>query len=419
MDVDVCVIGAGLAGLTTALEVARRGWSVAVLERRRIAWNASGRNCGIVGPGYAEDIRHIVARVGLDHARQLWALSQAGVDYVRARIAEGISDVDAQPGWLLVSKFDSGDALLPLVSLLGQEFGAQIEGWPCERVRASLRSERYYHGIYYPDAFNIHPLNYALGLARAAEKAGARIFEHTPALAIDPAGVRKRITTASGRLRAAHVVVAGSVHVGAIMPSLAGTLLPITAGVMVTAPLGPRLHEAIVFAGGVSDSLGPDFDFRIVGGDRLMWSGGLATWNADPRRWVAPFRRALARTFPQLGAVDVEYAWAGVMGMALHKMPQIGELAPGTWVASGFGGHGINTTAMAGELIASAIVDGDDRWRLFRPYDLMWAGDVVGRGVVQVAYWGSRLREGVALRRARRREQRRLRKVAGLESFRL
>src|SRR5262249_10901469 len=152
LDVDVCVIGGGLAGLTVAREVARRGWSVAVLEARRVAWDASGSNCGFVLPGFGADVRRMVGRVGIDRARELWKLSEAGADYVRNTIREtampGAELVAA--GWLDVSKVDSGDEMLSIASLLGQQFGVAIEGWPTEQVRASLKSDSYFHALHYP-----------------------------------------------------------------------------------------------------------------------------------------------------------------------------------------------------------------------------------------------------------------------------
>ena len=198
LDVDVCVIGAGLAGLTTARELARRGWSVAVLEAGRIAGNASGRNDGFVLPGFAESMERVVSRVGMEHAKALWDLSEMGLRYVRTTIAEArMPGVAPIAGWLKVSKVDNGDEVLADVQLYGQELGAEVEGWPTERVREVLKTDHYFHALHLPRAFHIHPLNYALGLAEAAEAAGARIFEHTPALSIDAAGVRKRITTPS------------------------------------------------------------------------------------------------------------------------------------------------------------------------------------------------------------------------------
>jgi glycine/D-amino acid oxidase-like deaminating enzyme len=409
IDVDVCVVGAGLAGLTAAREVARKGWSVAVLEAKRVAWNASGRNTGFVLPGFGQDADRIVERVGLDAARELWALSQSGVDYVRETIADGdMGAMEHGDGWLHVSKTDRAAALQDDAEL-HRNLGADVEFWPSSLVRSKLKSETYFQAVHFPTAFAIHPLNYALGLAGLAEQAGARIFENTSVLSIDPAGVRKRISTASARVRAGHIVLAGNTHLGALMPELSRTLIPIHTYVIVTRPLGPELAEAIDYPGSVSDTDRADSHYRIVGGDRLMWAGRMTVWDAKPGRFGRRLRRDLRRRFPQLETAEVDYAWTGELGMTVHRMPQIGELSPGVWLASGFGGHGLNTTAMAGNLIARAVMEGDDRWRQFQPFELVWAGGRTGRIVMQSAYWGRREYEKWASKRARANELYRIR----------
>jgi gamma-glutamylputrescine oxidase len=406
LDVDVCVIGAGLAGLTTAREIARRGWSVVVLESRRIAWSASGRNDGFVLPGFAASMDRVVSRVGLEHAKALWALSEMGLKYVRTTIAEtrmpGVAPI---AGWLKVSKVDNDDEVLDDAQLYGEEFGAELEHWPTERVREVLKTNHYFTALHLPRAFHIHPLNYALGLAELAEAAGARIFEDTPALSIDVEGVRKRVATPSARVRAGHIVLAGNVHLGSLIPRIAGTLVPIWSYTITTAPLGPRLAAAITYRGGVTDTDLANNHYRIVGNDRLLWSGHTTTWEADPKRYVRRLKADLAAVYPQLGEVEVEHAWSGVLGNALHRMPQIGELSPGLWLASAFGGHGINTTAMAGNILAQAIVEGDDTWRLFAPFELVWAGGRLGRAAMQVFYWWFNARERFEARAARQREE--------------
>lgn len=416
LDVDVCVIGGGLAGLTVAREVARRGWSVAVLEQHRLAWAASGRNTGFVIPGFNEDVDGMVERIGLDHTKRLWALSVQGLDYVRRTIEEtGMPGVDPVPGWLHVSKSDEGKASRAYVERL-RWIGGEVEAWSTERVRDVLPNPQYFSAVHYPTAFHIHPLNYALGLAAAAEAAGARIFEDTPAVSIDPVGVRKRIATPSGRVRAPHVVLAGNVHLGALMPQLAATLVPVSTFVMVTEPIGPQLAETIRYRGAVSDGERTDNHYRIVGGDnpdeqRLQWSGRMRAWAADPRFAARGLVRDIGRAFPALGPVAPAYLWRGTLGRSIHRMPQIGALEPGQWLASGFGGHGLNTTAMAGELIARGIVENDDTWRLFAPYELVWAGGVFGRAAAQAMYWSSGPFAQLAQARARRRERTRLRKA--------
>jgi glycine/D-amino acid oxidase-like deaminating enzyme len=410
LDVDVCVVGGGLAGLTTAYEVAQRGWSVALLDSGRIAGAASGRNTGFVLPGFGEDLDAIVERIGPDHARQLWALSEAGLDYVRRQVAT-MPQIKPQPGWLYVSKTPQQRQFTDAIREL-RAAGTRADYWPVDRVRAALPSAEYFDAIYYPAAFAINPVQYAYGLARAAEAAGARIFEATPALSIDPDGVRKRINTPAARLRAAHVVLAGNVDIGGLMPRLAATLIPITTYVMVSAPIGPALRETFAYHGAVSDGDRADHHYRIVGDDRLMWCGRMSTAPRDPQRYARTLARDITRTFPQLGPVEPDYVWNGTLGVPIHRMPQIGELMPGVWVASGFGGHGLNTTAMAGDLVARGIVESDQTWRLFAPYELVWAGGGFGRVAMRSLHLGRGPLESAEQAWARYRERRRARKVA-------
>jgi gamma-glutamylputrescine oxidase len=143
----------------------------------------------------------------------------------------------------------------------------------------------------------------------------------------------------------------------------------------------------------------------VVGGDRLMWSGRSTAWRGNPKRYVRPLLKDIRTAYPQLGEVEAEYAWTGVLGNTVHRMPQIGEVSPGFWLLSGFGGHGLNTTAMAGELIARAIVEDDRTWRQFLPFELVWAGGLLGRAATQFYYWGYRTRERIDGRLARERRK--------------
>ena len=408
VDVDVCVVGAGLAGLTVAREVARRGWSVAVLEANRVAWAASGRNTGFVLPGFQEDHERMIERIGLDQTKELWALSEQGLAYVRRAIDEiGMPGVEPVPGWLTVSKTDeSGRESRTEVERL-RWIGAEVEAWSTERVREVLPNRRYFSAVHFPTAFHIHPLNYALGLAAAAEAAGARIFQHTPAISIDPAGVRKRILTPSALVRAGQVVLAGNTHIAALMPELAGTLLPLTSHVAVTEPLGPKLAEAITYQGAISDTRSANFHYRIVDGDRLMWAGGGEPFARSTGRVAESFKAAIMRTYPQLDGVEIASSWSGVMGFTMHRMPQIGEVSPGLWIASGFGGHGLNTSAIAGNLVARAIADSDDHWRAFVPFELCWAGGGLGRVFAEASSLVRNWREDFDAKQAQKRERQR------------
>src|SRR4030088_3180979 len=273
LDVDICVVGAGLAGLTVALEAARLGASVAVLEGRHIGWNASGHQLGTVMPGYGLPIGDLIARIGFEDTRELWSLSKEGAEYVRATASEQlIPGIALSEGALEVSNVDVGDQLISRLQMLGEDFETEVEGWQVDRVRDQLRTGRYFHGIYYPKAFQVDGRKYVHGLAALAKRAGARIFEDTPVVSIDPSGIRKRIVTPSARLRASHIVLAGNIHLGASSRRLSETLLPVWRYGAVTAPLGGRLADAITFRGSVTDTGGIDH-FRIVDGDRLRWAG--------------------------------------------------------------------------------------------------------------------------------------------------
>ncbi|MCP1831838.1 MULTISPECIES: NAD(P)/FAD-dependent oxidoreductase [unclassified Bradyrhizobium] len=379
LDVDICVVGAGLAGLTVAREAARLGASVAVLEGRQIGWNASGHHLGTVMPGFGLPISDVIERVGLDDARELWALSKEGADYVRATATEDlIPGIKPSDGALEVSNVDVGEALIGRLQTLGEDFATEVEGWQVDRVRSVLRTGRYFHGIYYPKAFQIDGRKYVHGLAALAMRAGVRIFEETPVVSIDFSGIRKRIVTPTARLRANHIVLAGNIHLGAPLKRLSDTLLPVWRYAALTEPLGERLAESIAFPGSVVDSDGIDH-FRVVDGDRLLWASPETTWNARPERLGAAVQRRVATVFPQLGKVPVAEMFGGAVGVTVHGMPQIGQLRRGLWVASGFGRQGLNTSALAGQLIARSILWGDDRWRLFSPFELVWAGGTTGR----------------------------------------
>src|ERR1700737_4147505 len=422
LDVDIAVVGAGLAGLTVALEAARLGASVAVLEGRHVGWNASGHQLGTVMPGYALPLSDLIARVGFEHSRELWSLSKEGAEYVRATATgELIPGIALSEGALEVSNVEAGDQLIARLQMLGEDFETEVEGWQVDRVRSELKTDHYFHGLYYSKGFQIDGRKYLHGLAALAGRAGARIFEDTPVVNIDPSGIRKRIVTPSARLRASHIVLAGNIHLGAPLRRLSETLLPVWRYAAVTAPLGERLAETMTFRGSVTDSDGIDH-FRVVDGDRLMWASPETTWAARPERFAGAIQRRIRTIFPRLGRVEIAEVWGGAVGQTVHGMPQIGQLRRGLWVTSGFGRQGLNTSAMAGQLIARSILLGDERWRLFSPFELVWAGGPTGRvaGYV-IGMWGrgsSAAAGALARHRERVRAEERIREARLAEAHR-
>src|SRR5229473_1659486 len=395
LDVDICVVGAGLAGLTVALESARLGASVAVLEGRHVGWNASGHQLGTVMPGYGLPIGDLIARIGFEDTRELWSLSKQGAESVRANASEQlIPGIALSEGALEVSNVDVGDQLISRLQMLGEDFETEVEGWQVDRVREELKTDHYFHGVYYPKAFQIDGRKYVHGLAALARRAGARIFEDTPVVSIDPSGIRKRIVTPSARLRASHIVLAGNIHLGEPLRRLSETLLPVWRYAAVTAPLG----------------------------DRLMWASPETTWAARPERFAGPIARRIRTIFPRLGTTEIAEVWGGAVGETVHGMPQIGQLRRGLWVTSGFGRQGLNTSAMAGQLIARSILWGDERWRLFSPFELVWAGGPTGRVAGHlVGMWGrgsSAAAGALARYRERAQARERIREARLLEANR-
>jgi len=376
IDCAVCIVGGGFAGLWTARALVARGYDVVIIERDRLGAGASGRNAGFVGPGYAQSLEKLVGRVGVDYARALWALSREGVEIVR-RTVHGTS-LSPVSGRLDVRLSDGEDIIHRKAEWLAHRFDTPTQVWSTRDVRDVLRSERYHQGLLFPEAFHLDPLALAHLLAAELEKAGVRIFEQTEALSGDLAGVRKHIVTANGRVRARHVVLSAAIQSGKVWPAVARGVVPVATHIGVTEDLGDRLGAAVQFPGCVTDNTDSGNYFRRIG-DRLLWGGGGTVFQGVPRGLKKRLETQIGKVFPVLKGVKIEHAWAGTMAYAVHSMPQIGRLRPDVWLSTAFGGRGMNTTAMAGELIASAIAEDDERWKLFTPFGVVDTFGVFGK----------------------------------------
>jgi gamma-glutamylputrescine oxidase len=384
---DVAVAGGGFAGLHTARLLAMRGLKVVLVERRRIGWGASGRNGGFVGPGFALRSGALIERLGEDHARQLYAQSQRGVEIVRAALKEmGRSDILMGWGRLTVSRTDQGPEFAERSRALASKLGATFEPWDTGRVRALLSTDRYFQGLHDAQGFQIHPLNLALALAADAERHGASVHEGTEARALERRGTEWQLKTAMGEITARHVVLAGNADLGRVH-RLSGAVLPVATYVAVTGKLGPRLGEAIRWRGAIGDTRRAGDYYRIVDDDRLLWGGRITTNTREPARLSALMRADILSVYPQLVGLEIEYAWPGIMGYAVHKMPQVGEIETGLWACTAFGGHGVAQTAAGADAVAAGIAHEDDRWRLFSPFGTAWAGGALGRAATQLVYW--------------------------------
>lgn len=386
--VDVCIIGGGLAGLTTALECARAGRKVAVLERNRIAWGASGRNGGFVTAGYATGLENMERRVNRADAETLYRMSIEGVEIVRGNIkALAIAGADVTPGILRCIRYDGADGLKAYRDEMNTRFGEHLEFRDRAAVQADLSSPAYHQGLYDPDGFHFHPLNYARAVGAEIVRLGGSIHEETPALTLSPQGAGHVVATPTAKVTAQHVVLAGGGYTDSVEPRLTRAFLPIATYVLLTERLGSLLPQTIRTKAAIGDDRRAGDYYRIVDGDRILWGGRITTRTADPQDLAGLLRREMVGTYPQLKDVRVELAWSGLMSYAKHLMPQIGKLADGLWHCTAFGGHGMNTTAIGGKVIAEGITGQSDRYKLFAPFGLDWNGGPFGRVAVQLTYW--------------------------------
>ena len=400
LEKKVVIVGGGLAGLTCGLGLARSGVEAVLLEGNRVGWAASGRNGGFVSDGYSLSLSGVIDQAGRKDAAELIQLSRAGVEYVKNRIAQfGRQDLIQGQGALVLIRHGDGEELQTSLQL-HKEFGDEGRRFaPQSELKIYFKSDSYSAGIYNDNAFHIHPLNYALALLEHARHSGVEVYENSPVLNIKREGQNWEVMTSSGTVVAQHVVLASNVG-GRIFNPLHRAVLPVATYVGATEPLVNEQIDAIRFEGCISDTRRAGDYYRIIQSDegpRIIWGGRITTRPTEPRNLKAMLRRDMSTVHPSLNSVQFDRVWMGLMGYTMHKMPLVGELwperYPGIWACTAMGGHGLNTTAMAGELIADAISDADDRWKLFSAFTPRWAGGPVGQLGVQLSYWHMQLKD--------------------------
>lgn len=393
IQTDTCIVGAGLAGLTLALRLGEAGQDCVLLEEQQVAWGASGRNGGFVSPGFAQSISALEAKLGTAHAKTLFAETVNGTEFVRAHATE-MNDVIQGDGRLKLLRYNDPDQLKRSADHMNSTHGRSHKVLSKDVLSQHLSSDTYHHAIFDPDTFTIDPLAYAQGLKRKLNcHATVSIFEDTAVLRLEKRDATWRVMTAEGTVEAKQVVLAGSAYLGQVYPALAGAVLPVATYVVSTEGLGTSLDEAIRFRGALTDTrLAGDY-YRRVDEDRLLWGGRITTQRSEPHKLAELLKRQIVDIYPQLSALEIRHAWSGLMGYAVHKMPIIGELRPGLWSCTAFGGHGLSTTAMGACMVADALTNGDDRWRLFDPFKVRWGGGAIGRAGTQMVYWGMQLKD--------------------------
>ena len=395
---DVCIIGGGLAGLNTALGLAQRGRSAVVLESWRVAWGASGRNGGFVSPGYALSTEALAARVGVAQARRLFDLTVDAMALIRRRIDTLAIDCGPLQNGIVVAGWrGAASGLRAHVDFMNDRMGTAMEYWPAERLREHFISSCYMDACFAPEGMHLHSLNFARGIARAAAEAGARIHEESAVTALARRGDGFLVETAEGSVQADQVVLCMSGYAGDVQRRIRAATLPVATYVMLTEPAGNALAGCIRAPYAVADTRRAGDYYRALPDGRILWGGRVSTFRTPPSRLAEAMRGDLAKVYPELAHLKVEAAWDGLMGYASHRMPQIGRLEPGLWYCMGFGGKGMCATTMGGEVIARAIAEEDETWRLFEAFPLGFAGGPLKPAIAQLAYWWMQLRDTARL----------------------
>lgn len=364
---DVAVIGAGLAGCSAALELAQRGFSVALLEAKQVGFGASGRSGAQLIAGYACGQDRIEALVGEDTARALWHISVEGLDLVRERVARHAIDCDLSWGHLLVALKDRQRRELEAEHhKLAGEYGYGSLRWLDEAtVRAKVGSRRYVAGLLDERSGHCHPLKYARGLAKAAESAGVRLYEGSPVVRLSR-GREQVFETPAGRLRSRYAVLAGNCHLGGLVPELRRKIMAVGTYIVATAPLGPERAAALLADNLAVSDINFVLDyFRLSADHRLLFGGRVSYSGLDPLGTSRATRARMLKVFPQLQDVAIEYAWGGYVDITVNRAPHFGRLDDNLYFLQGFSGHGMALTGVAGRLAAEAIAGQAERLDLF------------------------------------------------------
>lgn len=389
IEADVCVIGAGYTGVSTALNLAERGYSVVVLEAARIGWGASGRNGGQLYGGQRQDVDWLETRLGPAGARRLWELGEAAKHLVKRLIEELAIDCDLTPGIAAVAhKPRYVPEYHALADKLATRYGRRgIEKLDARQTRDLLGTDAYYGGYVDWDAAHLHPLNLALGVAKGCIELGVRIYEDTTALGFDDTGT-VTVRTARGSVKADDLILATNGYLAGLAPKLAGRIMPINNFIIATQPLDPAtLSEINPRRVAVGDSRFVINYFRISQDGRLLFGGGENYRRGFPRDIAAFVRPYMLRIYPQLERVNIDYAWGGALAITLNRMPHFGRLSPHVYFAHGYSGQGLGLAHLAGQLLAETIGGNPTQFDAFaalptRPFPggrwLRWPGMVLG-----------------------------------------
>jgi gamma-glutamylputrescine oxidase len=355
---NVCVIGAGYTGLGAALELAKRDTSVVILEASTVGSAASGLNGGQVHTGQRRDQAWLEKTVGEADAMALWRLAEDARTHLHATITGHAIACDLKPGMIHARHRPGGEAedaahIEHMARRYGDD-GLSLIG--TNDLAHDLGTDVYHGGLVDRGGGHLHPLNLALGLARAAISAGAVIHERTHAMAWRRESGRIIVETATGRVTCDQLIISGDGSLNRMAGKARSRVMPINNFILTTEPLGDLVGEIIRSDAAVADSRFVVNYFRKTPDGRLLFGGGENYRPGFPRDIAGFVRRHMLKVYPRLKDVKISHAWGGTLGITMNRVPFVGEVAPGVRVASGYSGQGVMLAPYVGKLLADAAL---------------------------------------------------------------
>ena len=366
---DVCVIGAGFTGISTALHLAERGYNVHVVEANRVGWGATGRNGGQIIGGISAQGK-IAKRLGSDGERFMWEMGWAGHDIIRDRVERYEIDCDLKWGYLdvAIKQRHLRDQRAEWETLEKYDFPYEHRLLSRDETIAAIGTEAYIGALLNMGNGHLHPLNLCIGEARAAVSLGATIYEQSPVLKVEH-GDKPRVITAGGSVTADTVVIAGNAY-HHVEPGLRGIMFPVNSFILATSPLSDE--QVSILNPGDLAVCDPNFVlqyFRLTADKRLLFGARCNYFGDDPGIIKSKLVRKMLGVYPQLAGVNIDYSWGGKVGIPFNRVPQLGKTSSNVFYSQGYSGHGVNVTHLAGQIMAEAVAGTLERFDVFANID--------------------------------------------------
>ncbi len=396
--VDVCIIGAGYTGLSAALELAQAGYRVVVLEAETIGWGASGRNGGQICTGFSSGQGKIIAQLGKADAKKAFDLAEEAKRLIVERIAKHTIDCDLTWGYMhcipKAHQFSELQAWADEYQELGYGGNTLLSKLELE---AKLGTNIYHGALREQHAGHFHPLNYCFGLADAAQKAGAMIYEHSAVLGVDT-GPKPWARTDKGKVSAKFMIIGGNAYLGKVVTPLYGRVMPVASYIIATESLGENRAKALIADNEAVANTNFIVDYYRRSKDHRMLFGGRASYSGTTPPALGEYMRPrMIAVFPQLKDVKIDFAWSGNIAITSNRIPDCGRLSPTVFYAHGYSGQGVALAGLYGKLMAECVRGVSERFDLLaRVKHLPFPGGALRTPLLVAAMMYYRIRDALS-----------------------